>query len=259
MIQPLYEEGTILIYVTGDTHGGLDIEKLSAKNFPAGKTLTRGDYVIVCGDFGFPFLLSDTWPDSEFVPNKHARESRKAYRYWIKWLSEKPYTVLWVDGNHDNHPFWYEQPVADWNGGLVNLHPDAENVIHLKRGEYYTIDGYTFWVMGGAESHDKAYRTEGYSWWPEEIPSYQEMAHGLDTLEVHGNKVDFILTHTMPQSLAAPCTGACFAPEPTRSYLDQIYAQTDFQYWFCGHFHQDIDKPEYRLRILYNDIFGPLK
>lgn len=31
------------VYITGDTHGGLDITKLNSKNFPQGKTLTKED------------------------------------------------------------------------------------------------------------------------------------------------------------------------------------------------------------------------
>lgn len=42
-----------MIYVTGDTHGVIDIGKLGFKNFPEGKNLTKNDYVIICGDFGF--------------------------------------------------------------------------------------------------------------------------------------------------------------------------------------------------------------
>lgn len=255
-VLPKKRSDVYMIYITGDVHGSIDIEKLSNKNFPEGKNLTRRDYVIVCGDFGLPFLPSDTWPKEKPIPNKNARSSQQSYQYWIQWLSERPFTLLWIDGNHDNHPFWYEQPVVEWNGGLVNIHPDAQNVIHLKRGEYYNIDGHTFWCMGGALSHDKSYRTEGYSWWPEEIPSYEEMMHGRDTLQQHGNQVDFILTHTMPQTLLAPVLRAYYEPEPTRNYLDQIYAETDFKYWFCGHFHLEVNKPAYRIRVLYNEIIS---
>ncbi|MDM8195794.1 hypothetical protein QUV98_05625 [Massilimicrobiota timonensis] len=40
------------IFITGDTHGSYDIQKLARKNFPEGKTLTKDDYMIICGDFG---------------------------------------------------------------------------------------------------------------------------------------------------------------------------------------------------------------
>lgn len=48
-----------MIYITGDIHGSIDIDKLSGKNFAEGKSLTRSDYVIICGDFGMPFPDSD--------------------------------------------------------------------------------------------------------------------------------------------------------------------------------------------------------
>ncbi|MCD8334534.1 MAG: metallophosphoesterase [Clostridiales bacterium] len=243
-----------MIYLTGDVHGGMDITKLSNRRFPAGKTLTRSDYVIICGDFGLPFAFSDTTPESEFLPDKYARHDRKNYLNWSEWLAQRPYTVLWLDGNHDNHPFWYGQPVKKWNGGLVNVHPLAENVLHLKRGEYFTIDGRTFWVMGGAASHDREYRQEGLDWWPEEIPSGEEMAHGLATLARHGNRADYILTHTLPQSLITPVCGKAYTPDPTCVYLDQVYAATSFRYWYCGHLHMDVEHQGYHIRVLCDDV-----
>ena len=41
-----------MIYVTRDTHIGIDIHKLSATRFPEQKLLNKQDYVIVLGDFG---------------------------------------------------------------------------------------------------------------------------------------------------------------------------------------------------------------
>lgn len=243
-----------MIFVTGDTHGGIDMEKLSRRRFPQGKKLTRQDYLIVCGDFGFPFLDTDILPPDQYMPRKHERASQKSCHNFCKWFSQQPYTVLWVDGNHDNHPFWYRQQTAIWKGGLVNVHPLAENVLHLKRGEYYDIDGTTFWVMGGAESHDQEYRTPGYSWWPEEIPNQEEMDHGLATLAEHDNRVDFIITHTIPQCLIAPSLTGMFPTEPTRDYLSTIYRTATFRYWFAGHLHQDQTNEKYRLRLCYNEV-----
>lgn len=102
-----------MIFVTGDIHGGIDISKISNENFPQAKQLTRNDYVIVCGDFGLPFLPSDTWDGDQFISNKAARKNRKSYINWMKWLNERNYTLLWLDGNHDNHPFWYDQPAVE--------------------------------------------------------------------------------------------------------------------------------------------------
>ena len=43
------------VFITGDLHGHIDIRKLTEYNFPEGQTLTKNDYVIVCGDFGIGF------------------------------------------------------------------------------------------------------------------------------------------------------------------------------------------------------------
>jgi len=41
------------IYVTGDTHQEHNSSKLSKKCFPEQKELTKDDFVIVAGDFGY--------------------------------------------------------------------------------------------------------------------------------------------------------------------------------------------------------------
>lgn len=44
------------VYVTGDIHGGLDMQKL--RDWELGDGLTGDDYLIVTGDFGFPWDFS---------------------------------------------------------------------------------------------------------------------------------------------------------------------------------------------------------
>ena len=95
--------------------------------------MDRDDYIIVCGDFGF---WSDT-PEEE---------------YWLDWLEKKPFTILWVDGNHENFTRLNELPVHEWHGGKV--HFIRPHVIHLMRGQLHNIEGNTFFTMGGAQSHD---------------------------------------------------------------------------------------------------------
>jgi len=79
------------IYITGDIHGEMQIDRLSSKNWSEGKELTKEDFLIICGDFG---LIWDNDPDS-------IRGRKEQYR--IKWLNSKSWTTLFVDGNHENH------------------------------------------------------------------------------------------------------------------------------------------------------------
>ena len=103
-------------------------------------------------------------------------------------------------------------PVSEWNGGKV--HFVRPNVIHLMRGQVFTLQGQTYFTFGGASSHDiqdgildpetyafgtqdpafktkrkcldslgAMYRIKGVSWWERELPSEQEMVEGLENLK----------------------------------------------------------------------------
>lgn len=207
-----------MIYVTGDTHGRIDIGKLNTKHFPEGKSLTRDDYVIICGDFGL-------------IWNNDNED-----KYWQKWLNDKPWTTIFCDGNHENHHLIAEYPEEIWNGGKI--HRISENIIHLMRGQVYTIDGQKFFVMGGAMSIDKYARVENISWWAEEVPSYQECEEGFKNLEANNWTVDYIITHTGPEDILKIGVGN-IVPDPTSRYLNAIMHNVTFKHWYFGHMHID--------------------
>lgn len=221
-----------MIYITGDLHGDIDIGKLSAKAFPQQKTLTKDDYVIVCGDFGL------VWDDS-------SRE-----HYWRKWLSKKNFTTLFVDGNHENFPLLRTFPTVEKFGGQVRQ--ITPSVFHLERGQVLQIDEHRFFVMGGAASHDKEWRTEGVSWWPEEIPSKEEMERGIKALEMVDWKVDFVLTHCAPKCIL-PFLNGGYGNDTITSYLNFIFAGLEFKRWFFGHYHISRQLNE-QFFALYKDI-----
>ena len=106
-----------MIYVTGDIHGEIDISKLNTQNFSQAKA---GDYLIVCGDFG---LIWDMKPS-------------RAEEYWMKWLSEKPWITLFVDGNHENFDRLKNYPITEeWGGKVQKIY---DKVYHLMRCLLYT-------------------------------------------------------------------------------------------------------------------------
>ena len=209
------------IIVTGDTHGTVDIGKLSPKDFRTGKKLTKDDYVIILGDSGI------IW----YGGRKDATLK--------KWYDEKPWTTLFIDGNHENHHSLALYPVEEWNGGKV--HRISDSIIHLMRGEYYNIDGRTFWVMGGAESIDKIYRTEGESWWKEEMPTHEELEYGLSNLQKHDMTVDYVLTHDCATSIAQVMYGVARYPSELTNFFDHLEFDFGLQFkmWYFGHHHQD--------------------
>lgn len=210
------------IYVVGDTHGDYDWSKLNTVQFPEQKRLTRADYVIVLGDWG------GVWDGG-------ASDS-----YVQKWYEEKNFTTLFVDGNHENFDALTKYPVVEWNGGKVQF--ITPHIIHLMRGQIYTIEGKTFFVMGGAPSTDKYRRTEGVSWWAQEVPTSEELYEGLNNLDAVGNKVDFVLTHTAPYEVAKLALNAWYVDkDPVNQYLEVVAETVDYGDWYFGHWHTDID------------------
>lgn len=235
-----------MIYITGDTHASF--ERFRKDIFPEQDEMSKEDYVIVLGDFGGVWYnLGD---------EAHQKmEQRK-----LEDLDQKSFTTLFIPGNHENYARLMsdEFPEIEWHGGRVRqIRP---SILMLMRGEMYEIDGAKFFTFGGARSHDiyhgildgkdpewkkKAeeldrqgkifYRVRGLSWWPEELPSQDELRHGTDTLEKNLWKSDFVLTHCAPASLL-PSLGP-FQPDYLNRYLEEIRQKLDYKYWFFGHYH----------------------
>ncbi len=223
------------VFVTGDTHGTLDLGKVI--DYFRGKEdeYTKDDYLIICGDTGLCGSSSAI-----------EREARSILR-------DIPVTTLFIDGNHENFEQLNSYAVDMWNGGKVHF---LENdMIHLMRGQVYDIDGTSVFTFGGAYSTDKVYRTEGIDWFPEEIPSEEEYAEGLKNLSKHGNKVDFIITHTAPREVAAAIGFGEMSDDEIelRRYLQQIADSVDYKAWYFGHFHVD-EEVEEVFRCLLDDV-----
>lgn len=228
-----------MIYITGDIHGTHSVNtRFNRWNFPEQKKLNKQDVVIIAGDFGL------IW------------NGDKEDQYWLKWLDQtKSFTTLFIDGNHENFDLLEQYPIESWHGGLV--HRINNSVLHLMRGQVYEIEGLTFFTFGGAASHDQAFRSEGKSWWAREMPSEDEYQLGLANLEKHHWKVDIVITHTCTyQSLEwiQQHYATEVVADPMHDYFQHIQNRLDYQQWYFGHFHQDVQLPD-RQRLLYNDLF----
>lgn len=208
-----------MIYITGDTHIPEDISKLSTTKFAKQKNLSAEDYVVICGDFG------GIWD--------HSKEEQ----YWINWLSKKNFTTLFIDGNHENHLILNEEfPIIQFCGGKA--HKINEKIIHLMRGQVFTISNNTIFTMGGASSHDKESRKEGKNWWPKEMPDQEEYQIAVQNLHMHGWKVDYVITHCAPNSIQRQVKMGYEENELT-DFLENIKEKLSFKKWFFGHYHVD--------------------
>ena len=133
------------IFVCGDIHHENDIAKIQHQNFTIQKDLTKEDVLIVAGDWG------GIWYND--YRNKNL----------LDWWELRNFTTLVVLGNHENYDVINKLCIVDKFGSKVRKMSDS--VFIAERGEIYTINGKKILTFGGAESTDKQYRVEGYSWW----------------------------------------------------------------------------------------------
>lgn len=231
-----------MVYVTGDCHA--DFHKFTTDNFPEQKEMTRDDIVIVCGDFGI-------WNDD---PEE---------KYWLKWLDKKPFTTVFVDGNHENFDRLYGQEfkIVDFHGGKA--HKIKPHIFHLMRGYMFEFEGKKFWCFGGASSHDiddgildaddflsteefiatarswykqnKMFRINHLSWWKQELPTQEEMDFGMKTLEENNFETDFIISHCCPQDVATAL--GYRGSDILTQYFNEVAKKTKFTRWYFGHYH----------------------
>lgn len=240
-----------MIYVTGDTHGRNDIGKLGEDRWPEGQTLTRDDYVVVCGDFGAIWSKHDLTDEGSL----------------LHWWEDRPWTTLFIDGNHENHDLLDGLEVGERFGSPVHVIPGCPHVIHLMRGYVYGLPvspGRTAstLVMGGARSVDRMWRVRGKSWWAREMPSNAEYKRCTASLEEVGWKVDYVLTHELPADLRYPALDWRYYKElassidPLCNYLQWVYENLDLEFlkrWYAGHYHTDRVVAD-KVRVLYQDV-----
>lgn len=223
-----------MIFITGDIHGSIDIHKLASHNFTMQKKLTREDYLIICGDFGL------VWDDS------------RDDKYWRKWLDNKSWTTLWIDGNHENFDLLKEYPVEDWHGGKI--HKITDNIFHLCRGYIFEIDGRKIFAFGGAESHDKEYRKLGSSLWLDELPNEEEIKRGRKSLDDVKWNVDIVITHSLSSHIQDNLfRGLEYNNNILTDFLSEIDSKLNYDMWFSGHYHLDMQYDEKHF-LIYDDI-----
>lgn len=91
------------------------------------------------------------------------------------------------------------------------------------------------------------------SWWPQELPSDEEMQNGINNLAKNGNEVDFIITHSPCASTIGVLGQGMYKQDVLTRYLQEIRRNTRFRKWICGHMHCDMNVSTKEM-ILYDQI-----
>ena len=151
--------------------------------------------------------------------------------------------------------------MEEWHGGKI--HRIRPHVLHLMRGQIFELEGYRFFTMGGARSHDiedgilelddpnferkflmlrqnprARFRINHISWWEQELPSDEEYAEARRNLDRCGWQVDYIITHCAPTSTAMMESHHNEADELTE-FLQEVKEKAEYSYWLFGHYHDN--------------------
>lgn len=202
-----------MFFVTGDVHG--DYESLRKRGFPH---LRKTDSIVVCGDLGL------IWTGS------------KPEQKLLRAAGGKRFNTLFVDGTHENFSLLNAYPVTEWCGGKAQV--ISGSLIHLMRGQVYTIEGKHIFAFGGGESDERDYRIAENTWWEQQMPSQEEMDEGMKNLEACGWQVDYIFTHEGPTRVKRLFAGQELEPNALNVYFDGIAARCAFRKWVFGCYHR---------------------
>lgn len=219
-----------MIYITGDKHA--DFREVFY--FCYANETTLDDILIVLGDAGINYYVNDK--DNEL------KNSLKEHY---------PITFFCIHGNHEERPENIKTyKTKKFHEGIVYYEEDYPNILFAKDGEVYNFNNHKVLVIGGAYSVDKYFRlARGYSWYESEQPDDKIKNKVKKVLKDLDNKVDIILSHTcpykyLPREMFLEGIDQSTVDNSTEYFLDEIEESTDYNLWYCGHYHTDkeIDK-----------------
>jgi len=221
------------LFITGDTHGQIDISKLNTAHFPLQKELTKEDVMVVLGDWG------GIW------------DGGKTDKWVQAWWNEKPWTTFVVLGNHCNYDAIEQLPIDTAFGAPVRRVSDS--IVIAETGNIYTICDKKCLVLNGANSHDMWCRKAGVNWWAQEAITQDDANKALVSLAAVNDEIDYFFTHA-PGSVASVMCG--YEPEESDKWVDFVMnhlpADSEWKH-FCGHMHRDMCATE-RTKIVYQDV-----
>ena len=87
-----------MIYITGDTHGDVDFDKLLRLKE---KNLSYEDYLIICGDAAI------CWSPFDSIR-------------FLRMYNDLGCTILFIDGNHENFDMLEDMPLVEYKGALMH-------------------------------------------------------------------------------------------------------------------------------------------
>lgn len=237
------------IWITGDTHGKFQ----PIRDFYESGRMNPEDEntLIILGDFGGNYFFNRR--DEGF--------KKKLGKYGL--------TYFVLRGNHEERPTncfmrfpekWHLEVFWENAVWVENDYPYIKYA--LDEPSLYVIpNGRRILTFPGAYSVDKEYRlSKGYSWFPEEQMTDDEMGLGLRLLK-ENPFCDYILSHTCPR-LFEPYICDLFllsldqrkVDKGTEHYLNNVVDMTRYRRYYFGHYHDNRNITPYKATMLYDAV-----
>ena len=211
-----------MIYFLSDLHGDINFSGLNEYL----EIAKKDDLLIILGDISLKLSESEN------------------YERFTKYFLSLKKNIAFIDGNHENFEFLKSFPTKTWCGGLV--HELSPNIVHLKRGNVFTIENKKFFVFGGCKSSSK-WKQLGL-WHYGEEPEKDELELAYKNLEKHNYSLDYILTHKYEQNPKPE--SLCKELQDLSQFIDK---NVRFKKWYYGHGHLNRILDE-KHTMVYNNL-----
>lgn len=165
--------------------------------------------------------------------------------------------MLFVRGNHEARPSkldtYKEKLFYDGSAYVEEKYP---NLIFLKDGERYTIEGKRFLVIGGGYSKDFFERVlRGYGYWYDEQLSDEEFQK-IAEKTAKMTEDTYVLSHMLPIKWSPDENDYETDKQAKRTEvwlqkIADIFGEHLFR-WYAGHYHMTCAGERYE--IVYNEI-----
>lgn len=240
-----FQEAPNRVLLAGDWHGNANWATTVIHRLPEIMPHEDRPLILHAGDFG-------VWP------GYHGERYLAAVEEALEAVNGE----LWfVDGNHEWFPELYRWRALlrdEERGGPIPM-PGSDRIAWLPRGMRWEWWGKTWLALGGAVSVDRALRTKGRDWWPEEYITAEDVQRCLD-----GGAADVMLCHdapdivqmnfdTPPRFWAAEDLARA---ETHRKLISQVVDAVRPELLIHGHYHRPVCQEHGNLRVIGLDMDG---
>ena len=187
--------------------------------------------IFVLGDMGY-------WPRTD--------NGVRFLKHVYSLVEETGIKLAWLDGNHEDHAA-LKQLCLDSSEDFIPVFVPgkgaSDGFTYVRRGSRWEWGGVSFLALGGAYSVDRDQRTEGESFFYEEVIDDADVERAIK-----GGKVDVMLTHDVPTvptilELLLLKKGRFYKlveeAEHNREQLESVRAAVRPTVLFHGHYHID--------------------